>query len=121
MPFINKVTVRGKTYYLENLTDGTHVVKLPTLNGDDVFVTEKTLSQGIKVSSLTNGTYTVGLPPLTKNDTLVVQSELKNKVDKVSGKGLSTNDYTTEEKNKLENITEYTESEIQAIWDEVMT
>lgn len=76
MPFINKVTVRGKTYYLENLTDGTHVVKLPTLNGDDVFVTEKTLSKGIKVSSLTNGTYTVGLPPLTKNDTLVVQSEL---------------------------------------------
>lgn len=62
MPFINKVTVRGKTYYLENLTDGTHVVKLPTLNGDDVFVTEKTLSQGIKVSSLTNGTYTVSLP-----------------------------------------------------------
>lgn len=28
-----------------------------------------------------------------------------NKVDKVSGKGLSTNDYTTEEKNKLNSIT----------------
>ena len=47
--------------------------------------------------------------------------KVDNKVDKVEGKGLSTNDYTTEEKNKLENITEYTESEIQAIWDEVMT
>lgn len=45
----------------------------------------------------------------------------RDKVDKIDGKGLSTNDYTTEEKNKLENITEYTESEIQAIWDEVMT
>ena len=53
---------------------------------------------------------------LNKADT-----ELAKKVDKVDGKGLSTNDYTTEEKNKLENITEYTESEIQAIWDEVMT
>lgn len=111
MPFINKVTVRGKTYNLENLTDGTHVVKLPTLNGDDVFVTEKTLSQGIKVSSLTNGTYTVGLPTLTKNDTLVVQSELNqidnNKVDKVSGKGLSTNDYTDADKNKLSKLGNY--------------
>ena len=111
MPFINKVTVRGKTYYLENLTDGTHVVKLPTLNGDDVFVTEKTLSHGIKVSSLTNGTYTVGLPTLTKNDTLVVQSELNqinnNKVDKVSGKGLSTNDYTDADKNKLSKLENY--------------
>nr|DAV02786.1 MAG TPA: Head fiber protein [Bacteriophage sp.] len=111
MPFINKVTVRGKTYNLENLTDGTHVVKLPTLNGDDVFVTEKTLSQGIKVSSLTNGTYTVGLPTLTKNDTLVVQSELNqidnNKVDKVLGKGLSTNDYTDADKNKLSKLENY--------------
>ena len=86
MPFINKVTVRGKTYNLENLTDGTHVVKLPTLNGDDVFVTEKTLNQGIKVSSLTNGTYTVGLPTLTKNDTLVVQSELNHINNNINNK-----------------------------------
>lgn len=111
MPFINKVTVRGKTYNLENLTDGTHVVKLPTLNGDDVFVTEKTLSQGIKVSSLTNGTYTVRLPSLTQNDTFVVQSKLNqindNKVDKVSGKGLSTNDYTDADKNKLSKLENY--------------
>lgn len=111
MPFINKVTVRGKTYNLENLTDGTHVVKLPTLNGDDVFVTEKTLSQGIKVSSLTNGTYTVRLPSLTQNDTFVVQSKQNqinnNKVDKVSGKGLSTNDYTDADKNKLSKLENY--------------
>lgn len=111
MPFINKVTVRGKTYNLENLTDGTHVVKLPTLNGDDVFVTEKTLSQGIKVSSLTNGTYTVSLPSLTQNDTFVVQSKQNqinnNKVDKVPGKGLSTNDYTDADKNKLSKLENY--------------
>ena len=112
MPFINKVTVRGKTYNLENLTDGTHVVKLPTLNGDDVFVTEKTLSQGIKVSSLTNGNYTVSLPTLTQNDIFVVKSKQdqinNNKVDKVSGMGLSTNDYTDADKNKLNNLENYT-------------
>ena len=33
-----------------------------------------------------------------------LQSELENKVDKITGKSLSTNDYTTEEKNKLTNI-----------------
>ena len=34
----------------------------------------------------------------------IINSALANKVDKVSGKGLSTNDYTTEEKNKLAGI-----------------
>lgn len=33
-----------------------------------------------------------------------LQTDIKNKVDKVSGKGLSTNDYTTAEKNKLAGI-----------------
>jgi hypothetical protein len=34
----------------------------------------------------------------------VINTALNNKVDKVSGKGLSTNDYTTAEKNKLAGI-----------------
>ena len=33
-----------------------------------------------------------------------------DKVDKVTGKGLSTNDYTTEEKNKLSGLTQYTDA-----------
>lgn len=33
-----------------------------------------------------------------------IKTWLNNKVDKVNGKGLSTNDYTTEEKNKLSGI-----------------
>lgn len=33
-----------------------------------------------------------------------IVSRLGNKVDKVDGKGLSTNDYTTDEKNKLAGI-----------------
>lgn len=39
------------------------------------------------------------------NDT-VARAALANKVDKVTGKGLSTNDYTTEEKSKLAGIAE---------------
>ena len=33
-----------------------------------------------------------------------ILAKLNNKVDKVDGKGLSTNDFTDEEKNKLSNI-----------------
>lgn len=33
-----------------------------------------------------------------------IEAILENKVDKITGKGLSTNDYTTEEKNKLAEI-----------------
>ena len=36
----------------------------------------------------------------------VINAALGNKVDKASGKGLSTNDYTTTEKNKLAGVTE---------------
>lgn len=109
MAYINKVTVRGRTYNLENLTDGTHIVRLPKLTADDEFVTKNTLQTGIKASELTDGTHTVSLPKnLTKDDTFVLQSVQdkvnNNKVDKVSGKGLSTNDYTTTEKNKLSGI-----------------
>ena len=49
MPFINKVTVRGTTYYLENLTNGSDIARLPTsaqgLKANDVLVTEGTLSK----------------------------------------------------------------------------
>ena len=38
----------------------------------------------------------------------VISVDLSSKVDKVSGKGLSTNDYTTAEKNKLAGLANYT-------------
>lgn len=40
-----------------------------------------------------------------------------NKVDKVSGKGLSTNDYTTTEKNKLDGIASGAEVNVQSDWN----
>ena len=39
-----------------------------------------------------------------------------NKVDKVSGKGLSANDYTTTEKNKLASISPGAEVNVQSDW-----
>lgn len=43
---------------------------------------------------------------------------LNGKVDKVSGKGLSTNDYTTAEKTKLDGIESGAEVNVQADWSE---
>lgn len=44
------------------------------------------------------------IPPDVSGDIEDLYNELDTKVDKVSGKGLSTNDYTTDEKNKLAGI-----------------
>ena len=46
----------------------------------------------------------------------VLESAIGNKVDKVSGKGLSTNDYTTTEKNKLAGIASGAEVNVQSDW-----
>lgn len=40
---------------------------------------------------------------------------IKGKVDRQPGKGLSTNDYTTEEKNKLAGLTNYNDSEVRKL------
>ncbi len=44
-------------------------------------------------------------------------SSVDNKVDKISGKGLSANDYTTADKNKLNNIAAGAEVNVQADWN----
>lgn len=113
MAYINKVTVRGRTYNLENLTDGSHIVRLPALSGDDVFLTRDSFTEGMSISKLTDGTHVVSLPSdLSQNDTFVLQSAQtqinKNKVDKIDGKGLSTNDYTDADKRKLNSLENYT-------------
>ena len=51
-------------------------------------------------------------------DTLVsAWNTVTNKVDKVAGKGLSTHDYTTEEKNKLNGIESGAKANVQADWN----
>lgn len=51
----------------------------------------------------------------------IIKSALTGKVDKVSGKGLSTNDYTTAEKTKLDGIAAGAEVNVQADWSETGT
>lgn len=50
-----------------------------------------------------------------------IEGLLDDKVDKVSGKGLSTNDYTTAEKEKLAGIAAGAEVNVQSNWNETNT
>lgn len=52
------------------------------------------------------------------NFATTIATELGNKVDKVEGKGLSTNDYTDEEKAKLASISEGAGETIQSDWNQ---
>lgn len=51
-----------------------------------------------------NITVPTKITDLTNDSDFATTTQLDTKVDKVTGKGLSTNDYTTEEKTKLSNI-----------------
>jgi hypothetical protein len=54
---------------------------------------------------------------LNKPISTATQTALDSKVDKVTGKGLSTNDYTTTEKDKLAGIQAGAEVNVNADWD----
>lgn len=47
-----------------------------------------------------------------------VEDKLNDKVDKVTGKGLSTNDFTDSEKSKLASIAQGAEANVQADWEQ---
>ena len=49
----------------------------------------------------------------TVYDDSTIKAGIANKVDKVSGKGLSTNDYTTLEKQKLAGLSNYDDSALR--------
>jgi hypothetical protein len=55
---------------------------------------------------------------LDKPISTVAQTALNDKVDKVTGKGLSTNDFTNVEKQKLANIESNAQVNVQSDWNE---
>lgn len=52
---------------------------------------------------------------------ITAHQDISGKVDKVSGKGLSTNDYTTNEKNKLSGIEASAQVNVQSDWNQTTT
>lgn len=78
------------------------------LENDSGFITSTDIPEGAAASTTSpkmDGTAEVGLEMAFARGDHRHPSDT-TKVDKVSGKGLSTNDYTTDEKNKLEGIAE---------------
>ena len=56
-----------------------------------------------------------------ENADKTLQANIENKVDKVNGKGLSTNDYTTEEKNKLSGLDNYDDTAVKSSITDLQT
>lgn len=95
--------------YIKNnksLIDGITTSKV---NVSDI-IDDLTTNSGDKVLSAKQGTILKGL--ITDLTAIV-----GDKVDKVSGKGLSTNDYTTAEKNKLGSVATGAEVNVQSDWN----
>lgn len=79
---------------------------------DDYIKNKPTIPQGVTVDSALSTTSTNPV------ENRVITNALDNKVDKETGKGLSTNDFTTAEKNKLAGIQAGAEQNVQSDWNE---
>ena len=94
---------------------------------DDVDLTNPSNGQMLKYNGTSEKWENSDMPTIdatpTENSANAVQSggvftALGNKVDKVSGKGLSTEDYTSEEKTKLSGIETGAEANVQSDWNQ---
>lgn len=82
-----------------------------------------TIPEGASASSTTpkmDGTAAVGTETAFARGDHVHPSDT-SKVDKVDGKGLSTNDYTDDEKSKLAGIASGAEANVQSDWNQTTT
>ena len=74
-------------------------------NWDTAYTNNHTHSNRTALDSITGNVGTMAYQATSSYSSATqVNTALGNKVDKVNGKGLSTNDYTTDEKNKLSGI-----------------
>lgn len=93
--------------------------KTSDLTNDSGFITTGDIPEGAAASTTTpkmNGTAAVGTEMAFARGDHVHPSDT-TKVDKVTGKGLSTNDYTTDEKTKLAGIAAGAEVNVQSDWN----
>lgn len=106
----NEIEVIKKNGVTQTITNKTVNITVPTatsdLTNDSGFITISDVPEGSVASTtvpLMNGTAATGSETAFARGDHVHPSDT-SKVDKVTGKGLSTNDYTTEQKTKLAGI-----------------
>lgn len=93
--------------------------KTSELTNNSGFITSDDIPEGAAASTTTpkmDGTAAVGTEVTFARGDHVHPSDT-TKVDKVTGKGLSTNDFTTAEKNKLSGIASGAEVNVQSDWN----
>lgn len=93
--------------------------KTSDITNDSGFITTSDIPERAAASTTTpamDGTAAVGTESAFARGDHVHPSDT-TKVDKVTGKGLSTNDYTTEEKNKLAGIAAGAQANVQSDWN----
>lgn len=106
----NEIEVIKKNGVTQTITNKTVNITVPTatsdLTNDSGFITISDVPDGSVASTtvpLMNGTAATGSETAFARGDHVHPSDT-SKVDKITGKGLSTNDYTTEQKTKLAGI-----------------
>ena len=108
----------------ETWVDGTKLYVKPNDGGNLTSVepndSETKMTVAYVVNAHTNGTLYVRVLGFDENHYKAwTQTKLDEKVDKVIGKQLSTEDYTTAEKTKLDNIEEGAEVNVKADWNAI--
>lgn len=119
----NVIEVVKKNGTALTITNKAVDITVPTatsdLTNDSGFITTSDIPEGAAASTTTpkmDGTAAVGTELAFARGDHVHPSDT-TKVDKVSGKGLSSNDYTTTEKNKLAGIAEGAQVNVQSDWN----
>lgn len=84
---------------------------------DEVTKVEITRKDGTKKEAIVNGSVNAITDVLVDNKSVVIDNvaniDLSSKVDKIEGKVLSTNDFTNDDKEKLDSLSNYDDSEIK--------
>lgn len=94
--------------------------KTSDITNDSGFITSSAVPGATSTTPKMDGTAAVGTETTyAKGDH--VHPHDTTKVDKIDGKGLSTNDYTTAEKNKLAGIASGAEVNVQSDWNQTTT
>ena len=105
-----------------NLIDDTEKIEVDLIKEIDKYPDLKELPSINDVTLIGNKTlHDLGIQPEGDYATNTeLNSGLANKVDKVTGKGLSTNDYTNEEKQKLSTLENYDDTEVRELIDSAL-
>ena len=91
MPYINTIDINGEVYHVANLTDGEHVVDLPQLNNNDIF-----LVRGDIIDSLTSS---VSSKPLSAKQGKILNDVISQLKADVGGQDNARKDVTDGFKN----------------------